>query len=78
MLPFLKPKKMASVIMAVRAKNGTEKSSKPADEHKPEHVELAQKLISAIHAKDAEAVASVLESLMDTEAAEQPEAVEGE
>ena len=76
MLPFLKPKKMASVVMAVRAKDGTEKSSKPEGEHKREHMELAQKLISAVHAKDAEAVASVLESLMDAEADEAPEAKE--
>ncbi len=54
-LPFLKPKRMASTIMATRAADGTEKP--------PEDSSLAQKLMDAIHSKDVSALAAVLKTL---------------
>lgn len=76
MLPFLKPKKMASVIMSARTPDGKEVLKGPEDEASPENIKLAQDLISAVHSKDAEAVAAVLSKLQEIDEAEDAEARE--
>lgn len=62
MLPFLKPKKMASVIMASRKPDGSAAPDKKEDEKAPESISAAESLISAVHSKDAEAVAKALDA----------------
>ena len=61
MLPWLEKKRMASTIMDNR-------SSKPAEEkseQSPDLMQCAQALLSAIEAKDVEAVAQALQSLKE-------------
>jgi hypothetical protein len=77
MLPFLKPKVAVSVIIA-RQKDG-----KLTDEHEEgqehaKHMEAAEKLIAAVHEKDAEAVAKILMSLTGSEEAEESKDAEKE
>lgn len=55
MLPFLKPKKLASVIIA-NTKNGTVIPSHEEGEHSPEHMKAAEDAIGGFHSKDAKAV----------------------
>lgn len=73
MLPFLQPKKAASVIIAKRAKTGEEVASAPEGEHSPEHIDAAEKIISAVHAKDANALATHIKAFMS----HKDEAVDG-
>lgn len=73
MLPFLKPKKMASVVMSARTADGKEVLKGPEDEASPENLKLAQDLISAVHAKDAEAVAAIISKLQEMDEAEDAE-----
>lgn len=61
-LPFLKPKRLASTIIASRKANGTAGESKSEDSEHP-LTGKAESLIQAIHAKDASAVAELLGSL---------------
>jgi hypothetical protein len=61
MLPFLAPKKQASVIIAKRVGEKTE-PVKEEGEHEPGLMAAAEDLISAIHAKDAQGVASALKA----------------
>ncbi len=57
MLPFLKPKQMASTIIM-------NSKDERKDGSAPEHlVKLAEKLISAVHAKDSSEVAACLHEL---------------
>lgn len=61
MLPFLAPKKQASVIMAKRVGDKTEVESEEG-EHAPGLMAAAEDLISAVHAKDAKGVASAMKA----------------
>lgn len=60
MLPFLKPKQIATVIMANHSADG---KLKDEPEEQPELMKHAESLISAIHAKDAKAAAEALEGI---------------
>lgn len=70
MLPFLQPKRIASVISERRREDG---SQKPAE--KAEDQSLAKRLIDGIHSKDANEVAAVLKSLLaqEDQAEQEPE-----
>lgn len=62
-LPFLKPKKIASVIGEARRKDG----SKDVEQlgHSEQLVKIAEQLISAVHAKDATKVAQALDDAFE-------------
>ncbi len=62
MIPFMEPKKLASVIVAKRKPSGETEIKGEEGEAMPEAVMLAEELIRAVHAKDAEAVAEALEA----------------
>jgi hypothetical protein len=64
MLPFLQPKKMAGMIIAKYKPEG--KTEPGVEEGEMDHglMAAAEELISAIHAKDATAVAKALESAL--------------
>lgn len=62
MLPFLKPKKLSAVIIhKVKPEGGTTPEGEEG-EPKPELMSIAESLISAVHSKDAAAVADALEA----------------
>ena len=64
MLPFLKPKNIASVVMTARKKDGT-RSPAPEMAEGEMHLDLmaaSESLISAVHSKDAGAVAKAIQS----------------
>lgn len=63
MLPFLQPKKMASMIIASRKPDGTSAPDEHEGEHAPELMQHASALISAIHAKDENAAAAALKEI---------------
>lgn len=65
MLPYLEPKKMTSTIMASRKPSGAIESEGPEDEQDAGLMSAAEDLISAIHSKSAEAVASALKAAFD-------------
>lgn len=65
MLPFLKPKKMSAVIIAKTKPEGGVEPMHEEGEQMPEMVGIAEALISAIHSKDANAVAEALHAAMD-------------
>lgn len=69
MLPFLKPKAAAAIIMSKRASDGTVKSEQPEGAENSPLMSIAEKLISAVHAKDAAAMVAVLEALEARDAA---------
>lgn len=58
MLPFLKPKQMASTIIMNNDKTENKESEQPS-----ELMAISEQLIKAIHDKDASAVASALSKL---------------
>ena len=61
MLPFLKPRKQSgSIAQTVRAANGSESSREEDAEHPAELMAHSERLISAVHAKDAQKVAEVM------------------
>ena len=64
-LPFLKPEKMASIIVANRKKDGSIQTSHEQGEQKPELMSAAEDLIRAVHAKEASKVASALKAAFD-------------
>lgn len=71
MLPFLQPKKITSIMMAVKKPDGSIEQKGPEDE--PDHalMSAAEDLISAVHMKDAKAVAEAIKAafeLCDSEA----------
>lgn len=64
MLPFLKPKNISSVIMTkIKPEGGIEPVNEEG-EPAPEMMAVAEELISAVHSKDAKALAEVLSALM--------------
>lgn len=60
MLPFLKPKQVASIIIAKNKPNGGLEPLHEMQEHSAELMMAAEKLIRAVHAKDPTDVASCL------------------
>lgn len=83
-LPFLQAKRVGAVIMAkhkIDTSPATEVQSEEG-EPKPELMDVAQTLISAMHSKDATAVAHALEdafSILDDDSGEAaPEMPEGQ
>lgn len=63
-LPFLQQKKMVSSIMANRKPDGTLEVQNEAQEMHPGLLSAAEDLISAVHSKDSQAVASALKAAM--------------
>lgn len=62
MLPFLKPKKITSVMVATRHPDGRMEHGGYADDEHPGLMACAEDLIHAVHAKDAKAVAEALKA----------------
>lgn len=62
MLPFLRPKKSASVVSVVTDKSGKSESKGHEGETPNDRMTAAEKLISGLHSKDA---AQVCEALND-------------
>ena len=62
MLPFLKAKKMGSVVGVAVNPDGQSKSTGPIDEMDPGLMSAAEDLLSGIAMKDAAAVAEALRS----------------
>lgn len=76
MLPFLKPKNIASVIVASRTPDGGTETKGTMDEMDPGLMSVAEDLIQAVHAKDAKGVVEALKSaqeLLDVD--DEPEAM---
>lgn len=65
MLPFLKPKKITSIIIAKHKPEGGIEPMHEEDEEMPELVGAAESLISAVHSKDAKAVAEALKAAFE-------------
>lgn len=65
MLPFLKPDKMASVVMAARKPDGSLEPKGEEGEMDHGKLSAAEDLIRAIHAKDAKAVAEAMQASYD-------------
>lgn len=71
MLPFLSNKqKIASAVMEVRKKDGNQAVAAPKEE-----LSLAKRLIDAVHSKDENAVAQILEELRAVNEVEESEGV---
>lgn len=62
MLPFLKPKKSQSVVIASAKPEGGLEPEHDEGEHDPMLLGIAEDLIQAIHAKDPHAVADALQA----------------
>lgn len=60
MLPFLKPKKLASTIIASTKKDGGLQPKREEGEHSPELMKAAEDAIGGFHAKDAKALVSAM------------------
>lgn len=60
MLPFLKPKQIGSVIIARRKASGSIEPEREEGSENPTMVSAAEKMISAVHAKDAMSVAEAM------------------
>lgn len=73
MLPFLKPKKLASVIMANSKKDGGVEPMQEEGEARPEHMSMAEELIGGVHSKDASKVAKVLQKMQEMDDASDEE-----
>lgn len=65
MLPFLKPEKMATVIVARRKSDGSQEVKNEDGEHPPELIAAAEDLIRAISSKSAKDVATAMKNCMD-------------
>lgn len=63
MLPFLQPKKLASIIIAKHTEKGAEPMHEEG-EPAPHLMSAAEELIRAVHDKDAAAVAKALSTAM--------------
>ncbi len=64
-LPFLNPRKVASVIIAARRPNGSIEPMHEEGGHEPGLMSAAEDLISAVQMKDASAVAGALKAAFD-------------
>lgn len=63
MLPFLKPKNIASTIIASYSpEKGVQTEHEEGEQH-PELMKHAESLISAIHGKDTKAVAEAMQNI---------------
>lgn len=63
MLPFLQPKKLASVIALKHKKDGSNEPSHEEGEHTPELMSASEELINAVHSKDANRVAAAVKAI---------------
>ncbi len=59
-LPFLKPRKIASVIIAQSKQDGGLEPKREEGEHSPELMQAASDAIGGFHAKDAKAVVDAM------------------
>lgn len=76
MLPFLKPKQAGSVVEYKMHEDGDQEPMREEGEHSPGMMSAAEDLISAIHSKDAKAVADAMKAHHDLHMAE--ETMEGD
>lgn len=65
MLPFLAPRKQVSVIIAKRHDDGKIEPMHAEGEHPPGLLAAAEELTSAVHMKDANAVAKALRAAFE-------------
>lgn len=63
MLPFLQPKKLASVIIARQKEDGSVVPEHEEGEQSPELKSHAANLIRAMHAKDEDGVAEAMQDI---------------
>lgn len=77
MLPFLKPEKMASVIVARRKSDGSQRIEHEEGEHPPELMAAAEALIRALNSKSAKDVASAIKDCIDCCGSSAPAAPRG-
>lgn len=67
MLPFLQPKKIASIVMMSRKKkDGSIEPVNEENEHKPELIQACENILKAINNKDSKELASALISAYST------------
>jgi hypothetical protein len=62
MLPFLKPKKLASTIITNRMTSDGKTLPEKEETH-PDLLDASSRLVSGIHAKDAQQVADAMQSI---------------
>lgn len=62
MLPFMKPKNIASIILQKRSSEGKVTAEAEEGQESPKLMEYARDLISGVHAKDETKVAQALEA----------------
>lgn len=65
MLPFMKPKNSQGIVVAHMGKDQSVVPDHMEGEHEPGLMSAAEDLISAIHSKDAHAVASALKAAVE-------------
>lgn len=65
MLPFMKAKKLSSVLMAKTKPEGGMEMMAPEDDTNHAMLSASEDLISAVHSKDATLVAAALEAAYD-------------
>jgi len=65
-LPFLNPKRIASIVIAKTKKDGSVDAGTPEHEAvESPSMEMAEEMISAMHAKDAVRLAALIDSLIN-------------
>jgi hypothetical protein len=72
MLPFLKPKRVAGLIISQRKPDGSNEAQHEEGDEMNEMEVCAEEILRAISSKDAKALASALQAAMDISAS-QPE-----
>lgn len=65
MLPFLNPKRVSSVMIAKSKPDGSVEAMNEEGEHSPGMMSAAEDMLSAIHMKDAKALATAHKAMMD-------------
>lgn len=76
MLPFLKPKQVAGILIKKRTPDGSAETAQPEDQADQGLGSCADELIRAVHAKDSAAVAGALRSafeILSSEEATEPQ-----
>lgn len=72
MLPFLKARKLAGMIVSSRKADGTEEERHEEGQHTEELLNASEALIRAVHAKDAVAVADAMKSMYPEDGDDEP------
>jgi hypothetical protein len=72
-LPFLKPKKIASVIIARHSADGSHKVEGEEGESLPKFMDQAERMMKALKSEDIGALASVLQEVQSEDEKEEQE-----